>query len=137
MLLYVCSRMNNWALGSGPRYQILSHVFACCTSQKTYSDGHVRITRDSRMAVGTRFSHGHWFFDLLNVQKCVTQIIYLGPLPIGHVCFSLYTTDGSKNILKVLVLSWTRFLFTNLVELLFIHLLTYLYLMSLWMIRHI
>ena len=29
----------------------------------------------------TRFSHGRRFFDSRNVQKCVTQIIYLGPLP--------------------------------------------------------
>ena len=27
-----------------------------------------------------RFSHGHRFFDSRNVQKCVTRIIYLGPL---------------------------------------------------------
>ena len=26
-------------------------------------------------------SHGSVFSDSLNVQKCVTQIIYLGPLP--------------------------------------------------------
>ena len=25
-----------WALGSGPRYQILSHIFARCASQKTH-----------------------------------------------------------------------------------------------------
>ena len=31
------------ALGSGPRYQILSHVFARCASQKTH--GHARIAR--------------------------------------------------------------------------------------------
>ena len=30
-------------LGSGPRYQILSHVFARCASQKTH--GHARIAR--------------------------------------------------------------------------------------------
>ena len=28
-----------------------------------------------------RFSHGRVLFDSRNVQKCVTQIIYLGPLP--------------------------------------------------------
>ena len=28
-----------------------------------------------------RFLHGSVLFDLHNVQKCVTQIIYLGPLP--------------------------------------------------------
>ena len=31
-----------------------------------------------------RFSHGHVFFDSRNVQKSVTQIIYLGPLPNHH-----------------------------------------------------
>ena len=35
-------------LGSGPRYQILSHVFARCVSQKTH--GHARIARDSRLS---------------------------------------------------------------------------------------
>ena len=65
------------ALGSGPRYQILSHVFALCASENLRP-------RDSRMAVGTRFSHGRRFFDSRNVQKSVTQIIYLGPLPRGH-----------------------------------------------------
>ena len=34
------------ALGSGPRYQILSHVFARCASQKTH--GHARIARETR-----------------------------------------------------------------------------------------
>ena len=29
----------------------------------------------------TWFSHGHRFFDLWNMQKSVTLIIYLGPLP--------------------------------------------------------
>ena len=28
-----------------------------------------------------QFSHGRVFSDSSNVQKCVTQIIYLGPLP--------------------------------------------------------
>ena len=54
-------------IGSGPRYQILSHVFARCASQKTY--GHAR-----------------------NVQKHVTQIIYLGPLP-RHQCHSNATAQ--------------------------------------------
>ena len=38
--------MGPWGpLGSGPRCQVLSHVFARCASQKTY--GHARIARDS------------------------------------------------------------------------------------------
>ena len=50
------------SLGSGPRYQILSHVFARCASQKTHGHmGHARIARES-----------------------VTQIIYLGPQPNHH-----------------------------------------------------
>ena len=60
-------------LGSGPRYQILSHVFGRCASQTTHC--HARIARE------TRFSHGSVLFDY--VQKSVTQIIYLGPLPKG------------------------------------------------------
>ena len=52
-------------VGGGPRYQILSHIFARCVSQKTH--GHARIARV--------------FFDSRNVQKSVTQIIYLGRLP--------------------------------------------------------
>ena len=35
-----------WPLGSGPRYQILSHGFARCASQKTHE--HARIARVSR-----------------------------------------------------------------------------------------
>ena len=38
------------SLGSGPRYQILSHVYARWASQKTY--GRARVVYDSRMAVG-------------------------------------------------------------------------------------
>ena len=36
---------NESSLGSGPRYQILSHVFAHCASQTTH--GHARIARVS------------------------------------------------------------------------------------------
>ena len=76
------------AIGSGPRYQILSHVFARCAS----------FACNSRMAVcflvsrailawqcvfwfRVQFLHGRVFSDSRNVQKCATQIIYLGPLP--------------------------------------------------------
>ena len=65
------------SLGSGPRYQILSHVFARCASQKTH--GHARIARVSRASV--QLSHVRVFSDSRNVQKSVTQIIYLWPLP--------------------------------------------------------
>ena len=65
---YRASELFNWlsyflsklAIGSGPRYQILSHVFARCVSQKTY--GHARIARESRMAIG--------FFGFLTRAKC-------------------------------------------------------------------
>ena len=41
-------------LGSGPRYQVLSHVFAHCASQKTH--GHARIACVSRAILAeTRF----------------------------------------------------------------------------------
>ena len=66
-------------LGSGPRYQILSHVFACCASQKTH--GHARIARVSRV----QFLHVRVFSDSHNVQKSVTQIISLGPLPTSEI----------------------------------------------------
>ena len=69
--LYTERPLRGRTVGSGPRYQILSHVFARCPSQKTY--GHARIA----------FSHGRRFFDSRNMQKCVAQIIYLGPLPSG------------------------------------------------------
>ena len=55
-------------LGSGQRYQIL-YVFARCASQITQC--HFLVW----------FLHGSVLFDSLNMQKCVTQIIYLGPLP--------------------------------------------------------
>ena len=38
-------------------------------------------TRISHGRRFTQFSHGSRFFDTSNGQKCVTQIIYLGPLP--------------------------------------------------------
>ena len=66
------------SIGSGPRYQILSHVSARCASQTTH--GHARVARVSR-AIRVRFSHGRVLFDSHNVQNCVLQIIYLGPLP--------------------------------------------------------
>ena len=43
-------------LGSGPRYQILSHVFARCASLKTH--GHARIARDTQ-ARETQYTSGH------------------------------------------------------------------------------
>ena len=42
----------------------------------------------------TRFSHGSRFFDLRNVQKSVTQIIYLGPLPTAGAYFNSRLPDG-------------------------------------------
>ena len=60
-------------LGSGPRYQILSH-FARCPSQKTHE--HAKLNAcNSRMSVCflTRAT--------CNFEKSVTRFIYLGPLP--------------------------------------------------------
>ena len=64
---YRASELFNWlsyflsklAIGSGPRYQILSHVFARCVSQKTY--GHARIARDSRMEAGGLQFGPYWW----------------------------------------------------------------------------
>ena len=39
------ARGRRGAVGSGPRYQILSHVFACCSSKKKH--GHARIARET------------------------------------------------------------------------------------------
>ena len=58
-LCWAAHRPPGWgsspALGSGPRYQILSHVFACCASQKTH-------------AFRVQFSHIRVFSDLRNVR---------------------------------------------------------------------
>ena len=60
-------------VGSGPRYQIFVARF--CMKQ-------------------VQFSHVHVFSDLCNVQKGVTQIIYLWPLPIGK---EDYEEKGQQN----------------------------------------
>ena len=69
----------SYVVGSGPRYQILLHVFARCSSKKTH--GHARIAPVLRAMFRVRFSHVRVFFDLHNVHKSVTQSIYLLPLP--------------------------------------------------------
>ena len=50
-----CLFFSTCSLGSGLRYQILSHVFAHCASQKTFCHARFssenRVNRDSRMAV--------------------------------------------------------------------------------------
>ena len=66
--MHVLARGRRRPLGKGPRYQILSHVFARCASQ----------------TFRVRFSHVRVFSDSRKVQKSVTQIIYLRPLPIVH-----------------------------------------------------
>ena len=69
-------------------YQVLSHVFARCASQKTH--GHARIACENCKrfrailacpCVSVQCSHVRVFSDSRNVQKSVTEIIYLGPLP--------------------------------------------------------
>ena len=47
---------------------------------------HVRVKR-------VQFSHVRVFSDSRNVQKSVTQIIYLGPLPTHHFGISLCSED--------------------------------------------
>ena len=59
------SRQLPFALGSGPRYQILSHVFARCASQKTY--GHARIARDH---ISCTHFHISMQVGLLCCHKC-------------------------------------------------------------------
>ena len=54
-------------IGCGPRYQILSHVFASCASQKKH--WHARIARETlreRHAKRAWFSHVRVFFDQRN-----------------------------------------------------------------------
>ena len=46
MFLIRSNQQQRWQVGSGPRYQISSHVFARCASQKTH--GHARIALVSR-----------------------------------------------------------------------------------------
>ena len=55
-----------------------SHAFARCASQKRTAMRELHLLPCENR---TRFSHGRRFFNSRNVQKCVTQIIYLGPLP--------------------------------------------------------
>ena len=84
-------------IGSGPRYQILSHVFARCASQKLTAmrESHAILKNLWPCENRTQFSHGRRFLDSRNAQKSVTQIIYLGPLPTarrrpkGHSPYSL------------------------------------------------
>ena len=84
-----CFQVTFWQLGSGQRYQILSHVFARCASQKTH--WHARIAHFSRKSV--QFSHVRVVSRAILACQCVfwlaqrksvTQIIYLRPLPTGN-----------------------------------------------------
>ena len=58
------------------------------------------MSRESH-AFRVRFSHGRVLFDSLNVEKSVTQIIYLGPLPIGQPSLA-HTARPSAVILAML-----------------------------------
>ena len=53
--------------------------FSRCANKKKH--GHARIARVSHRTRCVRFSHVRMFFGSRNVQKSVTQIIYLGKLP--------------------------------------------------------
>ena len=71
------------AIGSGPRYQILSHVFARGVSQKKH--GHARIARETRVRlalVRPALSRSH-----VETQKCIfigKGIIDAGKLPFYY-----------------------------------------------------
>ena len=58
----VCAPDRPCKLGSGPTYQILSHVFTRCASPKNLRPCQNRM----------QFSHGRRFFDSRNMQKSVT-----------------------------------------------------------------
>ena len=84
-----CFQVTFWQLGSGQRYQILSHVFAHCASQKTH--WHARFAPFSRKSV--QFSHVRVVSRAILACQCVfwlaqrksvTQLIYLRPLPTGN-----------------------------------------------------
>ena len=63
-------------VGSGQRYQILSQVFASCTSQTTHC--HARLWIACVLRAILAWPCVVW---LAYVQKSVTQILYLWPLP--------------------------------------------------------
>ena len=81
----------NW--GSGPRYQILSHFFARCASQKTHGHARIACVSHAILACLCVFACNSRMSDSRNVQKSVTQIIYLRPLPINNkLCLCKITT---------------------------------------------
>ena len=60
-----------------------------------------------------RFSHVRVFSDSRNVQKSVTQIIYLGPLP-KLKCMQLFWIENLKN--SMLLNSYSVIIFRNLIK---------------------
>ena len=58
----------------------LQYMLRASSTAKTVVKATSRFRRTYREN-RARFSHGRRFFGSRNVQKCVTQIIYLGPLP--------------------------------------------------------
>ena len=71
-------------VGSGPRYQILSHIFARWVSKKTHWHVKIACKKHTDMPESHTKHMPLWyvnvFFDLSNMQ-----IIYLGPLPTGQL----------------------------------------------------
>ena len=55
-------------VGSGLRYQILLHVFACCANQKTHR--HTRIAQNGNCTKRVKFSHVRVFSDLRAILAC-------------------------------------------------------------------
>ena len=93
-------------IGSGPRYQILSHVFARCASQKTYC--HARFACYSRMVVGfltcsmcekcdISYTSGH----------CLRYIIFIGELAIMFSnTKSVVTQHCSLSLFSTVAIQW-------------------------------
>ena len=77
--------ISNTMIGSGPRYQILSHIFARCTSKNTHCHACQLVFWLAQCARCTLHSLHVALFAHCISQKTrwysVTQIIYLGPLP--------------------------------------------------------
>ena len=105
--LAMLSLSHSWGtLGSGPRYQILSHVFARCASQKTYC--HARFACYSRMVVGfltcsmcekcdISYTSGH----------CLRYIIFIGELAIMFSnTKSVVTQHCSLSLFSTVAIQW-------------------------------
>ena len=55
-LIFIPPGLGPLPIGSGQRYQILSHVFGCCTSQKTHADMQELHVKQCKKSV-TKINH--------------------------------------------------------------------------------